>query len=429
MQFVDECILNLKAGNGGNGVVSWRREAHYPEGGPWGGDGGSGGSIIAIGDHNINSLFDLRNKKNIFAQNGENGQTKMATGKQGEDYFIKVPLGTSIYDANTNELLTDILKSGQTYTICSGGKGGHGNAFFKSSFNKAPTLFENGDLGEERRVQLKLRYVADVGIIGFPNAGKSTLVSAISNAKPRIANYQFTTLVPVLGTTKIKDKILVFADIPGLIEGASEGKGLGHDFLKHIERCQILIHLISLNEFDNEDIYQSYLTINDELTKYSAQLANKKILIVLNKSDTNTNQQKVKDFCKKLKVKNVLQISAKEKVNLDKLLEQVYKIYLEQELLNQKNLDGKITDTEVIELKKQKDFKQDLKITKIDDHIWQVESQFLKYWSYKIPLTTKDNIIRFNQKMLSIDVENKAKQLGAVKGDTLKIYDLEFVVD
>lgn len=242
MQFVDECVLTLKAGNGGNGVVSWRREAHYPEGGPWGGDGGNGGSIILIGDHNINTLFDLRNKKNIFAQNGENGQTKMATGRNGQDYLIKVPLGTSVYDFDTNELITDILKSGQTYEICKGGKGGRGNAFFKSSFNKAPTLFENGDIGEERKVFLKLKYVADVGIIGFPNAGKSSLVTALTNARPRIANYQFTTLVPILGTTKINDKDIVFADIPGLIEGASEGKGLGHDFLKHIERCQILIH-------------------------------------------------------------------------------------------------------------------------------------------------------------------------------------------
>lgn len=429
MQFVDECTLTLKAGNGGNGVVSWRREAHYPEGGPWGGDGGNGGSIIIIGDHNINTLFDLRNKKNIFAENGENGQTKMATGKQGEDCYIKVPLGTSIYDAYSKELIVDILKSGQTYTICNGGKGGHGNAFFKSSFNKAPTLFENGDLGEERKIDLKLRYVADVGIIGFPNAGKSTLVSALSNARPRIANYQFTTLVPVLGTVSIKDKNLVFADIPGLIEGASEGKGLGHDFLKHIERCQMLIHLISLSEIDNDDLFQAYSTINDELSKFNNKLTKKKILVVLNKSDMCSDESIVKDFCNKAKLKDVLVISAKDKLNLDKLLHQVYKIYIEQEAKNQKALDTRVSDTEVIELKKQKDYKQDLKITMIDDHIWQVESEFLKYWSYKIPLTTKDNIIRFNQKMLSIDVENKAKQLGAIKGDTLKIYDLEFVVE
>ncbi len=429
MQFVDECTLTLKAGNGGNGVVSWRREAHYPEGGPWGGDGGNGGSIIIIGDHNINTLFDLRNKKNIFAQDGENGQTKMATGKQGEDYFIKVPLGTSIYDASTKELIVDILQSGQTYTICNGGKGGHGNAFFKSSFNKAPTLFENGDLGEERKIDLKLRYVADVGIIGFPNAGKSTLVSALSNARPRIANYQFTTLVPVLGTTKIKDKTLVFADIPGLIEGASEGKGLGHDFLKHIERCQMLIHLISLSDIDNEDLFQAYTIINEELSKFSNKLTKKKILVVLNKSDMNSSEQNINEFCKKTKLKNVLVISAKEKQNLNQLLEEVYKIYVEQESKNQKALDKKDSDTEIIELKKQKNYKQDLKITMIDDRVWRVESEFLKYWSYKIPLTTKDNIIRFNQKMLSIDVENKAKQLGAIKGDILKIYNLEFVID
>lgn len=429
MQFVDECVLTLKAGNGGNGVVSWRREAHYPEGGPWGGDGGNGGSIILIGDHNINTLFDLRNKKNIFAQNGENGQTKMATGRNGQDYLIKVPLGTSVYDFDTNELITDILKSGQTHEICKGGKGGHGNAFFKSSFNKAPTLFENGDIGEERKVFLKLKYVADVGIIGFPNAGKSSLVTALTNARPRIANYQFTTLVPILGTTKINDKDIVFADIPGLIEGASEGKGLGHDFLKHIERCQMLIHLISLNEYDNEDLFKAYQLINNELEKFNDQLTKKKMLVVLNKCDLSYDENKVKDFLKKSKLKNVLLISTKDKTNLDELKQEVYKIYLDQEKINQQQLEQQTSDVEVIELKKQKDFKHDLKISMIDDHIWNVESEYLKYWIHKIPLTTKDNIIRFNQKMLSIGVEEKAKELGAIKGDTLKIYDLEFVVD
>ncbi len=429
MQFIDECVLTLKAGNGGNGVVAWRREAHYPEGGPWGGNGGNGGSVIIIGDHNIGTLFDLRNKKNIFAQDGENGETKMASGKQGEDYYIKVPLGTSIYDFETKELIVDILKSGQTYTICNGGKGGHGNAYFKSSFNKAPTLFENGDLGEERKIELKLRYVANIGIIGFPNAGKSTLVSALSNARPRIANYQFTTLVPVLGTAQIKDKTLIFADIPGLIEGASDGKGLGHDFLKHIERCQMLIHLISLDEVDNADLFEAYSTINNELSKYNQALIEKKIIVVLNKCDVNPDEEKTKRFIKESKLKNVLVVSAKEKINLDSLKEEVYKIYCEQEIINQKNLELRISDTQVIEVKKQKDYKQDLKVTLIDDHVWQIESEFLKYWAHKIPLTTKDNIIRFNQKMLSIDVENKAKQLGAIKGDTLKIYDLEFVVD
>ncbi len=429
MQFVDECVLTLKAGNGGNGVVSWRREAHYPEGGPWGGDGGNGGSIILIGDHNINTLFDLRNKKNIFAQNGENGQTKMATGRNGQDYLIKVPLGTSVYDFDTNELITDILKSGQTYEICKGGKGGRGNAFFKSSFNKAPTLFENGDIGEERKVFLKLKYVADVGIIGFPNAGKSSLVTALTNARPRIANYQFTTLVPILGTTKINDKDIVFADIPGLIEGASEGKGLGHDFLKHIERCQILIHLISLNEYDNEDLFKAYQLINNELEKFNDQLTKKKMLVVLNKCDLSYDENKVKDFLKKSKLKNILLISTKDKTNLDELKQEVYKIYLDQEKINQQQLEQQTSDVEVIELKKQKDFKHDLKISMIDDHIWNVESEYLKYWIHKIPLTTKDNIIRFNQKMLSIGVEEKAKELGAIKGDTLKIYDLEFVVD
>jgi GTP-binding protein len=234
-------------------------------------------------------------------------------------------LGTSVYDPKTNGLICDILESGQTFIICEGGKGGRGNAFFKSSFNRAPTLHENGDLGQERNIKLKLRYIADVCLIGLPNAGKSTFISQISNARPKIANYQFTTLIPVLATVKIKNDNLVFADMPGLIEGASDGKGLGHEFLKHIERCQIFIHLISMNQNDNEDVINAYKIINSELEKYDQALIGKPIIVVANKNDiddTSLNYEKLK---KHLNNQKIFFISTKQNYGIDNVLECVYK--------------------------------------------------------------------------------------------------------
>lgn len=429
MALVDECNLYLKAGNGGNGVVSWRREANVPEGGPYGGDGGDGGDIIIIGNHNVNTLFEWRNHKKVFAANGENGRTAKETGKGGSDTYVNVPLGTSIYDEKTNELICDILESGQTYVICEGGKGGRGNAFFKSSFNRAPTLHENGDLGEEKFVKLKLRYIADVCLIGLPNAGKSTFVSKISNAKPKIANYQFTTLVPVLGIVTINNDNLVFADMPGLIKGASEGKGLGHEFLKHIERCQVFIHLVSMSSSDNDDVVNSYEIINSELEKYNRELVNKPIIVVANKKDTDNaqdNYQKLKSFLKK---QHVFFISAKNSDGINEVLDCVYTKYKTIKNENEQKLKDTQHNIKIIEIKKQKDFNLDLKIINVNDGVWEVQSEFMKYWAHKIPLDTKDNIIRFNQKMLTLNIESKAKLIGAKSGDTLKIYGNDFVID
>jgi GTP-binding protein len=261
------------------------------------------------------------------------------------------------------------LKSGETFTICEGGKGGRGNAFFKSSFNRAPTLHENGDLGEVKIVKLKLRYIADVCLIGLPNAGKSTFVGKISNAKPKVANYQFTTLVPVLGIVKIKDENLVFADMPGLIKGASEGKGLGHEFLKHIERCQIFIHLISMDNFDNKDVVQAYQTINSEIEKYKRELIDKPIIVVANKKDledTKKNYEKLKEF---LKGKKVFFISAKNDLGMDDILEEVYKKFRIIKKQNERRLEEQKQNIKIIEIKKQKDFNNDLKIVNLGDGI------------------------------------------------------------
>ncbi|MDR0675048.1 MAG: GTPase ObgE [Mycoplasmataceae bacterium] len=428
MQLVDECIINLKAGNGGNGIVSWRREANVPMGGPYGGNGGDGGNIILVGDHNVNTLFEWRNHKSIVAPNGENGRTAKETGRRGEDIYINLPLGTSIYDLNTNELLVDLLESGQTFTICEGGKGGRGNAFFKSSFNRAPTLHENGDLGEEKIVILKLKYVADVGLVGLPNAGKSTLIGKISNVKSKIGNYQFTTLIPILGTIQVNNAKMVIADLPGLIEGAAAGKGLGHEFLKHIERCSILIHLISLNPQDNDDIVHSYNIINNELRKYSKALLAKPIILAANKSDINGTQENILKL-KKI-IKNKLHvISALNNSGVKELIDETYQMFLKIQDENKIKLLNKTAKTKIIELKQQKDFTKDLKIIQVQKDKWQVESEYMRYWTNKIPLDTKDNIVRYNQKMQTIKVETTAKNIGAKPGDTLLIYGNEFTID
>lgn len=429
MQFVDKCYLTLKAGNGGNGLVAWRREAHYPEGGPFGGEGGKGGDVIILGDEDLSSLFHLRYLKKISAEDGQNGQAKNMYGRNGKDYIVKVPVGTQIFDRDTGKLIVDILKDGQEFTICHGGSGGHGNAFFKSSFNKAPTLYENGDKGQKIDVELKLKYIADIGLVGLPNAGKSSIISVLSNAKPKIANYQFTTLTPVLGTISFsKTKTLVMADIPGLIEGASEGVGLGFDFLKHIERCHILIHVISLDINDHEDIVASYKTINNELDKYNKQLLKKQCLIVANKCDVEGAKQQLAKLKKVLKKKDKLVvISALEKTNLTELKSVILK--LNDSYLTKQKEEAKKNAVKVIELRKKEYLPHEFKFKKDGPNRWIIESPYLSHWLHKIPLTTKDNIFRFNQKLNNCNIDEILKKHGAKTKDTIIIDNVEFQID
>lgn len=426
MQFIDECIIQLKAGNGGNGIVAWRREAHNPHGGPYGGDGGDGGNIIFVGDHNTTTLMPLRNHKIISANNGENGKTKLATGKNGQDKIIKLPLGTVIYDLDENKIIAEILKHNQKILICSGGKGGHGNGWFKNSKNKIPNLHENGDIGQYRNVKLTIKYIADIGFVGLPNAGKSSIINALTSAKPKIANYSFTTLIPVLGTFIYKNEKIVFADIPGLIKGASQGEGLGHDFLKHIERCVALIHVISLSIIDNYDIVDSYKVICNELAKYSKHLVDKPTILICNKVDLPESQKQFKKLSSYLKNKNILCISAREKINLDKLSKLIYDLFIKSK---KPLLDSNDTQVKIYQLNKREDYEADIEIIQKDEGIWEVKSKYLKYWSNRIPLDTSDNIIYFNTKLKNIDLENKIKLKGGKVGDQLLIYGKELIIE
>ncbi|MCI5774663.1 MAG: GTPase ObgE [Erysipelotrichaceae bacterium] len=295
--FVDRVVVKLKAGNGGNGIVSFRREAHVPLGGPNGGDGGKGGSIYFVVDTNKSTLLDLRYNKKIVAKNGENGKSKKMHGASGADIYVKVPQGTMIKDANTNELICDLCEADQSYEVCKGGRGGRGNYHFASGKDNAPEYAEQGTLGESKDVVLELKLLADVGLIGFPSVGKSTLLSVVSKARPEIADYPFTTLVPNLGVVQVKDgRSFVMADLPGLIEGASQGKGLGIQFLKHIERCRVLVHVIDMGANDGRDPLEDYRIINEELKQYHMRLSERPQIVVANKMDLDDAQANLARF-------------------------------------------------------------------------------------------------------------------------------------
>ena len=308
MKFLDQVKIFVKAGDGGSGSPSFRREKFIEFGGPDGGDGGKGGSIIFISERNLNTLIDFRYKQHFKAGRGENGRGKNQSGKGGEDLYLKVPVGTQIFEEDNKTLISDLKRENESFIAAIGGKGGFGNTRFKSSTNRAPRKFTKGKEGESYWIWLQLKTIADIGIIGLPNAGKSSLLASITSAKPKIANYKFTTLNPNLGVAKYDDKEITFADIPGLIENAHTGVGLGIKFLKHIERCKSLLHLIDINE---QDIIKSYKQVRKELGKYSKNLLKKDEIIVFNKVDLITKEDleiKKKNFTTKIK-KDILILS------------------------------------------------------------------------------------------------------------------------
>ncbi len=318
MKFLDQVKIYIKAGNGGDGSPSFRREKFIEFGGPDGGDGGRGGSVILKAEQNLNTLIDFRYQQHHKAKRGENGSGQNRTGKSGEDLILKVPLGTQVFEEDNKTLIYDFTKKSEEFTAATGGKGGLGNTRFKSSTNRAPRKFTKGTQGEEFTIWLQLKTIADVGIIGLPNAGKSSLLASITNANPKIANYQFTTLNPNLGVANYDDKEITIADIPGLVEGAHKGTGLGIQFLKHIERCKSLLHLIDIT---SEDLKKSYQQVKNELKEYSKKLLKKKELIVLNKTDLIDERDVnriIKDFKKKIK-SEVVTVSTLNKNSVSKI--------------------------------------------------------------------------------------------------------------
>ncbi len=289
--FVDTAKITIRSGKGGNGAVSFRREPFIPEGGPDGGDGGKGGDVIFRADARLRTLLDFRMKRKFEAENGQDGMKKQCFGKKGEDLVIKVPVGTVVIDDETGLVMKDLTKDGESFVAAKGGKGGKGNVNFKNSVRQAPNFAEAGGAAKERVVRLELKTIADVGLVGFPNVGKSTLLSVSTSADPKIANYHFTTLQPNLGVVRMYDNSFVMADIPGLIEGASEGAGLGHDFLRHIERTRILLHIVDVSGSEGRDPIEDFEKIMGELVTYSPKLATKPMIVVGNKIDMATEEQ------------------------------------------------------------------------------------------------------------------------------------------
>ena len=312
MKFLDQVKIYVKAGNGGSGSPSFRREKFVEFGGPDGGDGGKGGSVILISERNLNTLIDYRYQQHFKAERGKDGSGKNKTGKGGEDLYLKVPLGTQVFEEDNKTLIYDFKSQKEEFLVASGGKGGFGNTRFKSSTNRAPKKFTKGGQGEEFWIWLQIKTIADIGIIGLPNAGKSSLLASMTSANPKIANYKFTTINPNLGVASYDDKEVTLADIPGLIEGAHTGTGLGIKFLKHIERCKTLLHLIDITE---DDLFISYNQVRKELSKYSKDLVKKKEIVVLNKTDLideEEKKEKIKKLKNKLK-KNIFLMSTMDK--------------------------------------------------------------------------------------------------------------------
>ena len=328
MKFLDEAKIYLRAGNGGSGCISFRREKNIPKGGPDGGDGGKGGYIYIKSFENLNTLIDFRYKQHFYGSAGKNGSGKKKTGPDGSDLIIKVPVGTQIFSDDKNSLIKDFKQSGDSFLIAKGGAGGRGNHNFKTSTNRAPRRFESGNIGEEKWIWLKLKLIADIGIVGLPNVGKSSLLKSLSSANPKIGNYPFTTLKPQLGVIRSGEKDVIIADLPGLIKGASDGIGLGHKFLAHIERCKYILHMCDISSSENQILYD-YNIIRKELLKYGNITGSKKEILVFNKSDliNKVDQyQKLKNLKAVFKQKNIM-ISCKNKLGIEELIKEILKLF------------------------------------------------------------------------------------------------------
>ena len=419
--FIDEVNLKLIAGKGGDGCTSFLREKYVPLGGPDGGNGGKGGSIIFKADKGLRTLIDLRYRKVIKGQSGEMGRGRNQTGSSAEDTTIIVPIGTTIKDTDTNLIICDLVTDKQECVVAKGGRGGKGNAAFMTNKNKAPYTSELGEPGEERNVSLELKLLADVGLVGFPSVGKSSLISVISAAKPKIADYHFTTLVPNLGVVKAGDYSYVVADLPGMIEGSSEGVGLGDKFLRHASRCRVVCHVLDMAQVDGRDVIEDYKIIRNEIKKYDENLYNKKEIIVANKMDLPGSKENLERFKSEFKDKEILEISAVTNMGTKEL---TYKLKELLETLPEENIYEKneFEDYVLYEFKHEKPYK----IERIGESKWKVTGTELEKLLKMTRFNSDESALRFASKLKSLGVDDELKQLGAKEGDIVQILDQEF---
>lgn len=419
--FVDIAKIFVKAGDGGDGAVSFHREKYVAAGGPDGGDGGKGGDIVFVADSNMSNLIDFKYKRKFAAEKGENGSKKRCSGKNAPDLIIKVPVGTVVYDDDTGRILADISDDAPQ-VIAVGGKGGKGNAHFATSTRQVPKFAKPGFKGDSYNLRLELKLIADVGLVGFPNVGKSTLISVVSAAKPKIANYHFTTLTPVLGVVKAKGESFVMADIPGLIEGASEGIGLGHEFLRHVERCRLIVHVVDVSGSEGRDPKEDFDIISEELKNFNEELSNAPMIVAANKSDMAADEQ-IADFKEYIEGKGLeaVEISAATTKGTDELVEKIAEMLsklppvkrYEAQPLTREELDEKLLT------------KKDFNVT-VEDGIYFVEADWLYDILRVVNMDDYSSLQYFQRVLQTSGIIDKLEEMGINEGDTVAIFDFEF---
>ena len=419
--FIDQAKMELFGGKGGDGIVAYRRELKIEYGGPFGGNGGNGGSIIFKGSNGMSTLLDLKYNAVLKAEDGERGKNKGMYGRNAENTIVLVPVGTTIFDQDTNKVIGDITKDGQEVVVCKGGRGGRGNMSFQSNTLKCPDFCEKGEPGEHRYIKCELRVLADCGLVGFPSVGKSTLISVCSNARPKIAAYHFTTLQPNLGMVKLDDgRDFVMADLPGIIEGAHNGAGLGLEFLRHIERCRVIVHVIDMAATDGRNPYEDYVIINNELKEYKMNLSKRPMIIVANKMDMPNAKENLIEFKKHVK-EPIIEISALTKENIKELL---YKIADTLETTEEFSIFEE-DELDVVEysLKDEDEFFQ---IEKQDDGVFNVTGTKLKRLFDMTDFDSETARFRFARQLRTYGLDDKLRKLGVKNGDTVRIFDFGF---
>lgn len=421
--FVDEVEIRVEAGNGGDGCTAFRREKFVPMGGPYGGNGGHGSDIIFKVDEGLHTLLDLRYQKLIKGKKGENGKGKNQHGKGAEPIVIKVPQGTVVTDLDTGLVLADLSKKDDQEIIAKGGRGGRGNTAFKTQTNTAPDYSENGEEGEKKNLKVEVKMLADVGLVGLPSVGKSTIISMVSRSKPKIAAYHFTTLTPNLGVVKASDgRSFVMADLPGLIEGASLGEGLGDKFLKHIERTKVIAHVLDMSASEMRDPYEDYVLINKELEAFNEKLIKKPQIIVANKMDLPNAKEELKNFRQKLgKDIEIYEVSAATNTGLQKVIDRLADLV--DEVPNSPLYEDSQIESHVLyKFKKEEPFT----ITRDDDGTWAIQGKEVERIFKMTKFSSDEAAYKFAKKLTKMGIDQKLEELGAEEGDQVRILDFYF---
>ena len=420
--FIDRAVIEVRSGKGGDGAIAFRREKYVAKGGPAGGNGGRGGSIYFRANKAINTLFNFRHSKTFIANDGEKGGTKNQYGKYAEDVYVDVPIGTVIYEEDGHTFIGDLNEEGKTIRVVKGGRGGRGNTCFKSPTNRCPKIAENGEPGERKRLVLELKLLADVGLVGFPSVGKSTLLSVVSSARPEIADYPFTTIIPNLGVVNVKDGYsFVMADLPGLIEGAHLGKGLGLQFLRHIERCRVIVHIVDMSN-NGRDPYEDYKIINKEIEEYRLNLSSRPMIVVASKMDEEGAKEKLKEFKKHYK-KPVIELSALIEQGIDEILYKCEELLKETPIFNLYDDENEEVDHKLYTLKEEE---KEFEIVKEKAHVYRIIGDKIIKFYRMTNISTDEGMMVLLTRIRKLKIDDALEDMGAEDGDLVYLDDFEF---